>query len=302
MTNEKVAALIAVDWGTSSFRARTVTTSAQVIDTIATSEGILAAKDRFEQVLKTNITRLEGYRSDLPVILSGMIGSRNGWLEVPYATMPTRPSALSQDMVSMHVEGLGEIWFIPGIMAEGENADVMRGEETEIFGAIEMLELTDAAMVIPGTHSKHVLIEKGAIASYKTYLTGDMFHALTSASILGAFGKTAELCDWFEEGVRIGAREGKAGALLNRVFTARSRVLVDNLPEEKAASYLSGMLIGAEVGELLPSREPVWVLGNGALPDMYKCAFEILGGSPRVVPPGGVVHGALQLAQSRHLI
>lgn len=302
MTNEKVAALIAVDWGTSSFRARTVTSCAQVIDTIATSEGILAAKDHFEQVLKTNIAKLEGYRSDLPIILSGMIGSRNGWLEVPYATMPTQPSALSQDMVSMSVEGLGEVWFIPGIMAQGENADVMRGEETEIFGAIEMLELTDAAMVIPGTHSKHVSIQDGAITSYKTYLTGDMFHALTSASILGAFGKTADQCDWFEEGVRIGAREGKAGALLNRVFTARSRVLVDKLPEEKAASYLSGILIGAEIAELLPSQEPLWVLGNGALPDMYKCAFELLGGVARVVPPGGVVHGAVKLAQSRHLI
>lgn len=303
MQDEMSAVLVAVDWGTSSFRARTVRADRSVIDTISTDEGILKAKGRFEEVFRTHIPALKGYRAGLPVILSGMIGSRNGWVEVPYATMPTKPDALSKAMTKIEVEGIGDVWFIPGIMAEGDKADVMRGEETEIFGALEMLGIANATMIIPGTHSKHVDIRDGAIQSYRTYITGEMFHALTTATILGAFGKdVCEDCEWFAEGVRIGARDGNSGALLNRLFTARARVLVDGLPENHAACYLSGMLIGAELKEAMGQDGDIWILGNGRLPEIYLKALKVLGGDAKIVPMGGVVHGAMQVAEAIELV
>ena len=303
MLQESKAKLIAIDWGTSSFRARTVTAECEVIDTIFSDEGILKAKDRFEEVFRSHIPNLKGFEQGLPIILSGMIGSRNGWREAPYATMPTRPDALSKAMTKLELEGFGDVWFIPGIMAEGEKADVMRGEETEIFGALEMLGIKDATMIIPGTHSKHVDIRGGAIESYRTYLTGEMFHALTTATILGAFGKTVcDGCEWFEEGVRIGAKDGSSGALLNRVFTARARVLVDGLPEDHAACYLSGMLIGAELKEAMGQEGDIWILGNGKLPEIYLHALKVLGGDAQIVPMGGVVHGAMQVAKALELV
>ena len=297
--------LVAVDWGTSSFRACTLSNQMEILDKISTEQGILQCDGKFEEILRDNLKGLKGLHTELPVVLSGMITSRNGWVEVPYTTLPTTAADLSSAAKQVTLPDLGPLWFIPGIKAEGAEADVMRGEETEILGAISHFNLRDATMIIPGTHSKHTIIRDGAIQSFRTYLTGEMFSTLTKSTILGTFGsKACEAgCSWFEEGIRIGARQGGAGALLNRVFSARSRVLVDGMPQEHAACYLSGLLIGAELSEaIVTSQDTLWILGNGRLPELYQRGFSVLGAPSKIVPHGSAVFGAAQVARALNLI
>ncbi|QUS58626.1 2-dehydro-3-deoxygalactonokinase (plasmid) [Pseudovibrio brasiliensis] len=277
----------------------------KILDKISTEQGILQCDGKFEEVLRDNLNGLKGFHRGLPVVLSGMITSRNGWVEVPYATLPASAADLSCATKQVTLPNLGPLWFIPGIKAEGAQADVMRGEETEILGAISHFNLRDATIIIPGSHSKHTIIRDGAIRSFRTYLTGEMFSALTKSTILGAFGsKTCETgCSWFEEGIRIGARQGGAGALLNRVFSARSRVLVDGMPEEHAACCLSGLLIGAELSEAIAtSQDTLWILGNGRLPELYQRGFSVLGATSKIVPHGSAAFGAAQVARALNLI
>lgn len=302
------ASLVAVDWGTSSFRACTLDNQLIIIDKISSDDGILHASGRFEEVLQNALTSLQGYIAGIPIILSGMITSRNGWIEVPYAALPTTTSDLARVAKQLTLPELGELWFIPGIKAEGVEADVMRGEETEIFGALTHIKLDDATIIIPGTHSKHAVIRDGAIQSFRTYLTGEMFSALIKSSILGAFGNQmcGVACAWFENGIRTGANQGAPGAMLNRVFSARSRVLVDDLPEDHARCYLSGLLIGAELAEAIQSsanpQGPLWILGNGSLPDLYQRGLSVLGVKSKIVPQGCAAFGAAKIAQALNLI
>ncbi|WP_082733699.1 2-dehydro-3-deoxygalactonokinase [Polycladidibacter hongkongensis] len=293
------AALIAVDWGTSSFRARTIDADLNVIDLISTDEGILKAKGQFEQVFASNLRRLDGFQEDLPIVMSGMIGSRNGWVEVPYMSLPAHLSDLSGQTGKITLAGFGPITLVPGVMARGQAADVMRGEETELFGAIQMLDLKEGRLIIPGSHSKHVVIKEGAIFQFNTFLTGELFHALTNATILGAFGKeVCPRCPWFDQGVIAGAQEGDAGALLGRLFSARARVLVDGMPEKHAACYLSGMLIGAELCATHQQSHKLWILGNGKLPHIYQQAATLLDINAQIVPEGAAVAGAVQIAKA----
>ncbi|MBE2893499.1 2-dehydro-3-deoxygalactonokinase [Spirabiliibacterium falconis] len=288
--------LIAIDWGTSSFRARTISYEGKIIDCISTNDGILNAAPHFEKVLFKHITHLQGYSDTLPIVMSGMIGSKNGWHEIPYITLPCDASTLAANILSIPNSHNANIILIPGVYKIGDDADVIRGEETEIVGAINALNLTDASMIITGTHSKVATIKNGKLVDFKTFLTGEMFYALRQSTILGAFkGEVDSYSIWFKKGVEKGFHSKHSGELLNHIFLARTNVLCGDLPPECSLSFLSGILIGSEIGASDYKHDIIWIMGNGKLPQAYSNALQHLGFTVKIVPENTVIQGTLAI-------
>ncbi|MCQ1060196.1 2-dehydro-3-deoxygalactonokinase [Photobacterium sp. ZSDE20] len=288
--------IAAIDWGTSSFRARIVGINGNVIETLSNGDGILVSKGHFSETLERNLASLDNYEIGLPIVMSGMIGSRNGWVEAPYTELPCSAQSLSLRLVRIEEYLPHQLYLIPGIKKTGDLSDVIRGEETEIIGAIEHLNLSRVMMVIPGTHSKVVTIDNGEISDFKTFLTGEIFHALCTSTILGSFGHNVDIrSEWFEKGVNNGLKTQHGGDLLNLLFTARSRVLVSDLPESASASFISGLLIGSEIGATDYQNRPVWIMGNGKLPQAYQRALSIADINCQIVPDNIVVAGTLSI-------
>lgn len=290
--------IVAVDWGTSSFRARLVDKEGRVISDISTNEGILKSKGQFELVLQKSLQSLSHYHIGIPIVMSGMIGSKNGWFEAKYTDLPCSIHTLATN-ISIIPSSLGEILLIPGVCKQGKDADVIRGEETEVMGAIRLLGLENANLIIPGTHSKVVSIQNGIFNDFKTFLTGEMFFALCESTILGAFGRDVDCqSEAFTIGVKQGFDSTHSGELLHHVFLARSRVLLSDLDEKDSASFLSGVLIGAEIGASAYQQNDIWIMGNGKLPLAYQTALQSLNFNAQIVPDNTVVLGSLAIFDS----
>ncbi|MBK9081846.1 MAG: 2-dehydro-3-deoxygalactonokinase [Rhizobiales bacterium] len=288
-------AFIAVDWGTSSFRAAAMARDGAVLARVASGEGILKAAARgFEAVLFEEIAAIDA--AGAPILLSGMIGSRNGWVEVPYARCPADAAALSAGAARMTVRGRA-LAFAPGLICDDESGrpDVMRGEETQIFGAVE----GDATVVLPGTHSKWARFEGGRVVGFRSYMTGEMFAAMRHHTILGALAEgEADDAAAFADGARAGAADG---ALSHALFSARTMALTGRLSGRGVASYLSGLLIGAEIADGArragPGR-PVVVVGEAGLAARYLAAGRALGVAMQAGPADAAFRGLARLAPS----
>jgi 2-dehydro-3-deoxygalactonokinase len=270
------AALIGIDWGTTSFRAYRIDGGGAVIETREAAAGILAVRDGdFEGVLTREIGAWLEAEPDLPVLASGMITSRQGWLEVPYCRCPAGSAEIARALMP-HPARPG-LHFVPGLALIGADGvpDVIRGEETQIVG-----EVGDRPgrhlLVLPGTHSKWALAEDGVITWFATFMTGEVFAVLKEHSILGRLMRgEADDHAAFERGLAY-AQTGKGG-LLKRLFSARTLGLFDLLPESGLASYLSGLLIGSEIEEALDCLEvaeaEIRVVGASRLAWRYRGAL-----------------------------
>ncbi|MEP0566014.1 MAG: 2-dehydro-3-deoxygalactonokinase, partial [Paracoccaceae bacterium] len=159
-------ALVGIDWGTSSLRAFLIGAGGEVLDSIMSDEGIMHVPDRdFDAVFDRVVGSLP-VGPGLPVLMSGMITSRNGWVETPYAQLPLGAERLAGSIVSHGTKTGAEVHFVTGAATEHKGGpDVMRGEETQIVG-VAALGLTDGLFVMPGTHSKWVNLEGSGIANF----------------------------------------------------------------------------------------------------------------------------------------
>jgi 2-dehydro-3-deoxygalactonokinase len=278
---QREARLIALDWGTTSLRAYLLGDGGKVLERRAEPLGILNVPDRdFAGVLAAITGPWRGEHPELPTIASGMIGSAQGWIEAPYVGVPADLPAVARGIVSVPGSRLA---VVPGVAQRGAWPDVMRGEETQIFGALaERPELGRlATLVMPGTHSKWVRVAEGGIARFTTYMTGELFAVLRAHSILGRLAAgtsppSDEAGAAFQRGVRhaAGAAEGLAALL----FTARSGVLVGDLPAADSLEYLSGLLIGDEVRTGLAGGErPDAIIGEPSLCARYAAALAEFG-------------------------
>lgn len=299
-------ALIGVDWGTSSCRAYLIAADGRIISSISTPKGILHVTDgAFTQVLDDMIGAWR--RPGLPVVLSGMIGSRQGWIEVPYLPVPANVDQIAAGMVR-HPDD-PDLHIAPGLAQDppGQAPDVMRGEETQIIGA------TGAAsghrlLVMPGTHSKWVLIEDRTIVWFATFMTGELFAVLKDHSILGRLMSedAGDHQPAFEQGLR--ACRTLPGGLLQHVFSARTLNLFERLPDHAIAAYLSGLLIGHEIQEALgqieegPGQAPISIIGASPLAERYAAALACVG-IPALTAGGDVAaHGHHTLARAAGLV
>ncbi len=290
--------IIAVDWGTSSFRAYLLDGKGTIAERQETAGGILRVRGGdFAAALEAEIGPWLSREKDPLVVMSGMIGSRQGWREVPYVACPATPAEIAEGLERVDW-GEGEAWIVPGLLDESRpgQPDVMRGEETQVLGALTALPKSGGLVCLPGTHSKWVQVKDGAIAGFATYMTGEVYDLLQGHSILSRLmTKGAVSADrWFLEGVEL----GQQGGILNRLFSARSRALTGDLPEDEVRSYLSGMLIGDELGSAVPSESTeVHLLGAPALATLYEAALRKLGHKVSSLDADAVAAGLYSLAQ-----
>jgi 2-dehydro-3-deoxygalactonokinase len=294
------AALIGLDWGTTSCRAYLIGADGAVLERVADGPGILKVGDAaFGAALDTMIGRWD---ARLPVVLSGMIGSRQGWREAPYARCPAGADDIVTSLATID-HARRALALVPGLSTENDGMpDVMRGEETQIFGALALAGRDQGLFLLPGTHSKWADVKAGRIASFRTFMTGEVFGALKDHTILGRLMNEGFDPEGFARGVEEGAAVGSAGALLNRMFATRTYGLMDKLSGTALADYLSGLLIGAEVAEATrQTRSAVTIIASPALAQRYTDALGLLGRHSALAPDDCVAAGHWRLARAAGL-
>lgn len=292
---------IALDWGTTSFRAYIVNGDGSIVDRRSAAQGILAVADgAFEAALEAEIG---GWDLSLPVIAAGMITSRQGWVERPYLACPASAADLAK-VLHRHDTAAGRaIWFSTGLSYRSPDGmpDVMRSEETQVFGS---LDTGLSHFVAPGTHSKWITVDGKRIVAFSTYVTGEVFAALKGHTILGrliAEGPDDDAA--FLRGVALALKD--PGGFLQRIFTARSLALFEELAPTSIASYLSGQVIGTEVAHAIrhnPANAEYCILASPALGGRYRLALEAAGLKSRYGSPDSIVAGLTRIARAAGLV
>ena len=297
-------ALIGIDWGTSSFRAYLIGSEGEVLDRISTSEGIMHLDGQpFEGVLNSNISSWMA-RGTIPIIASGMITSRNGWVETSYVRLPLGADA-SSAALSPHELGNGAyIYFVMGVATEHSGGpDVMRGEETQIIGALEFGP-REGKFVMPGTHSKWVDVKGGEIVNFSTYMSGEIFAALKEHTILGSLMREGDFKECsFNQGVESGLNG--ASNLLHNLFHVRTLPLLDKISNDAVADYMSGLLIGTEIASATlqtSNKNSITIVGRGDLANRYEIALRSAGLKSRRLPDDIVAAGHYLIACKAGLI
>jgi 2-dehydro-3-deoxygalactonokinase len=285
--------MIAVDWGTSGFRAWRLGAGGRMLDSREAPRGILFVKDgRFAETLRAEIGAWLA-AGERRVVMSGMIGSRQGWVEAPYLPCPAGLADLAMSLVRVPF-GDADVRLVPGLTCADAAGvpEVMRGEETQVAS---MLGDGASTICLPGSHSKWVQAVGGRIMGFSTYFAGEMFAALRGATILGRMmtdGPT-EFAS-FDLGV---ARSGEAGHLLHQLFGVRTLGLMGRLADTDSASYLSGLLIGHEVRAAMPADAEVDLIGAEALCTMYARAIASCGGRVGALNAGSAQRGLTMIGE-----
>jgi 2-dehydro-3-deoxygalactonokinase len=283
--------MIGVDWGTTSFRAFRLD-GGRIVDRRETPGGVLRIDNgRFADALRAEVGLwlAEGERR---ILLSGMIGSRQGWQEARYVTCPVGVDEIAQALTPVSFDG-AQVLLAPGLSDVDVSGvpDVMRSEEMQILGA----GIEHGIACLPGTHSKWARIAGRRIIGFTTYMTGECFAALRDHTVLGRLmreGPTVQSA--FDAGI---ARSAQPGGLLHQLFGVRTLTLSKRLAETEGASYLSGVLIGHEIRTALgdpavrrAGRE-VHVIGNASLSALYARAIVTCGERARVGDENAAAHG-----------
>ncbi len=271
---------VSCDWGTSNFRLRLV--NGRVRREVRTDEGTsklaAAGGDRpsaFKAVLAAGLRKLEAPAA-LPVVVSGMASSTIGWKELPYARVPFAFDG--RNAVWAKIEP--RVYLVSGLRTDSE---ILRGEETEAIGLVSMLGRDmpfEAVFVLPGTHSKHLDVNPGGISGFRTFMTGELFDVLSRQSVLRHSTDPAAPVDKaaFLEGVEESTRRPITGAL----FRVRTRQVLDRKTVPSNTSFLSGLLIGTELGTLRGSDVAIVLAAGKELRSSYTAAAESLGLGPRL--------------------
>ena len=270
-----MAGLIGLDWGTSSLRAYRYDGADRIAETRARPWGIRQLPAGGYDAALADITA--GWPA-LPRLACGMVGSRGGWREAPYLDLPADVARLGDALAGLRAADGMDVHLVPGLR-DPSGPDVMRGEETQLAGALALQpELAAASsFILPGTHSKWAVVRDGAVCGFRTRMTGELFAVLRQHSILGATGVEADDDDAaFERGVAAARDSGAAGAL-GRLFSARALMLDGALAPASVSDYLSGLLVGEEfraaLADGLARRDtPLQLIGDAALCERYRRA------------------------------
>ncbi len=285
---------IGIDWGSSSFRAYCYDEQFKLLKTIESASGIKHITDQaFEQRL---FSLIDDYAApDGTIVLSGMITSRNGWVETPYIPLPASLNSLTEQSVKRVVQNRS-LYFLPGLSQQKPQADVMRGEELALFGATQTT--AKALVVMPGTHSKWAVVNDGKVQAFRTIVTGELFDVLLNKTLLGQLAtENSFKSATFEQGLRRGF---STNTIVSEFFLARSGVLLNEIDSEDVHSYLSGLLIGNEIKEGLhfvpDDNKHVTLVGADELCERYLIAFSMLD------IPASQAHSALMASAFAQLL
>jgi 2-dehydro-3-deoxygalactonokinase len=320
---------LSCDWGTSAFRLRLIHTSEQqIISELTAKDGIARTYDAwkatrnptadrllfFKEILKKHVKTLENQSKKLlkgmDIVISGMASASIGMYELSYTSMPF---PIDGSRACIHTIKADDdfphtIWLISGVRTED---DVMRGEETQLIGLVQLLNLTAKKkyiVLLPGTHSKHILVQNKHIVRFHTYMTGELFNILSQHSILK---DSIDLFDMQNYGhqeqmtFKKGVFEAQKTGILNQLFSVRTNQLFQKYTKKENAFYLSGLLIGSELQPLLKQRNTQLILSSGSnLYEFYKWAIDALDLTQRttIISPetidNAVVVGQIQILKS----
>ncbi|WP_080970973.1 2-dehydro-3-deoxygalactonokinase [Burkholderia cepacia] len=318
--------LIALDWGTTSLRAYLMADALTVLDERAEPKGVMqiggagvAIADACDAAFEDVCGAWLDVWPALPVVAAGMVGSAQGWREAPYADVPIDAERLGASLQAVRARRGATVHIVPGLIQRGELANVMRGEETQIVGALHASGTVHASasprwIGLPGTHSKWVAVRGSRIERFRTFMTGELYALLCAHSLLGrtmrpsaGFAQAA-----FERGVRA-AQAGHATGLLATIFGSRARLLAGELAPDEQADYLSGVLIGHELaglaaedggpaGAASAAAPRPMLIGDAALCARYRHAASLFGWPPVDTIDGAAAAGLWVLAERAGLL
>jgi 2-dehydro-3-deoxygalactonokinase len=288
--------VIGVDWGTSNFRAYRINAEGAVVARSSSPQGILrVGEGNFEEALRAEVGAWlqEGENQ---ILLCGMAGSRQGWMEAGYLRCPVGIEELAGSVIQVPFFG-AQVLLVPGVMGPdaGKAPELMRGEETAAMGILD--DCAGAGLVcFPGTHSKWIQLSDGKIVSFTTSMTGEVYGALCKCTILERTMTGSAVTEEaaFREGV---LRSSDGGGLLHHLFGVRTRVLMGQLGEEASASYLSGLLIGHEVRATMPRGAGVVLAGAAQLCGLYMQAIEACGGRAKLAEENAAALGLVAIGR-----
>ena len=297
------ARLIALDWGTSNLRACLLGDGGRVLDTRSAAGGVMAVPDRQFEAALTTLCGDWIAAAGCALIASGMIGSRQGWKEAPYLECPASLQQAAERLTTIGLAGGSTLHIVPGLRYIGSDGqdDVMRGEETQLWGAL----LPDGhCAVLPGTHAKWAWMgAAGEVQAFQTFMTGELYGLLTTHGILGRlmdFGVDDPAA--FAHGVHLGLAEHARATHV--IFSARTAGLMNRLPASSLPDFLSGMLVGIEIAGATHDVKPaeVTVIGDDALSMRYVAALTIAGIGAHRAPADVTTRGQWRVAAQAGLV
>jgi 2-dehydro-3-deoxygalactonokinase len=289
--------MIGIDWGTSSLRAYRLGADGAVLDRVDRPGGILTvAAGGFPDALREAVGPWLA-AGEARVLLCGMVGSRQGWVEAPYLPCPAGPDEIAAATIPVPFEG-AEIRLVPGLTTTDADGipDVMRGEETKLVAMAD--RLGSGTVCMPGTHAKWARLEGGRVMGFTTHMTGEVFAAVSQHTILARTSIAGpDRPEAFARGV---ARARQRGGLLHHLFGARTLHLMGKLEQEETRSFLSGLLIGHEVAAAAAETGGgrVELVGAAGLAALYAEALRLSGIEVRTHDPDLVAAGLHHIARS----
>lgn len=316
MTASRQPALIGLDWGTSKVRGYLLSDEGGVLHAVVKPWGIQhLPAGGFEAAFAELLAGLPGHGPACPVVAAGMVGSRQGWHEVPYVSCPADALVVAGGLLAFDA-GSSRMHLVPGVIQRGPLPNVLRGEETQIFGALAQGPslAAESLVVLPGTHSKWVRVMDGRIVGFDTYMTGELFAVLRDHSLLGnpareAAGEaidTGERAAAFARGLAVAHNSGPGGVAA-RLFTTRSLYLTGGLAPQATLDYLSGLLVGEEIRSALAVRadDPapsIVLVGDESLCRRYRDALTAFGLPQARVHGDSAAAGLWRIAKAAGLV
>lgn len=261
---------IAIDWGSTNLRAWRYQ-QGECIDERRSEAGVTRLNGRTPAEVFASVTA--GWPVDeVPVVMAGMVGSNAGWISVPYLNCPVALGEIAGQLTRVE----DKAWIVPGLCVEREdNYNVMRGEETQLLGA---LALHPAELyVMPGTHAKWVQMAQDRVLDFRTVMTGELHHLLLTQSLIGVGLPQQEENDAaFQAGLSIGSQDR---SILARLFEVRASHVLGARDRRHISEFLSGLLIGHEVALMTTATvtQPITIIAGSALAQRYQQALHFIG-------------------------
>ncbi len=271
--------LIAIDWGSTHFRAKLIV-DGLVVASASSPDGIRHLVGRScAEVLAVHCSSWNHTHPGIPVLISGMVGAREGWCEAPYVTAPCSLDDLAAAVVRVQDSVFGEVTIIPGVRSDSPDiptTDVMRGEETQIAGLLSSLPSSASVVCLPGTHSKWVSVREERIEDFRTWLTGEAYDRLTRESLISGDGTPADPAG---AAFRLGVEQSALpGGCLHHLFLGRTHWLAGRIAPSEVRSFVSGILLGHELREAAAFAAgcPVYLVGDSPASEATAAGLSIL--------------------------
>lgn len=268
---------IAVDWGTTNLRLWCMDANGGVLESAESNCGMASlSADKFETTLLQAIENWlpQGARQ-VPVVMCGMVGAKQGWQEVPYRSVPCTATPELNKVLTR--DDRISVYICSG-MSQLNPADVMRGEETQIAGLVFNKPNFSGIVCLPGTHSKWAKVKEGRVLGFHSFMTGELFALLANQSVLRFTVNTSQ---WREEEFITGVEMAIAdpASIAANLFALRAQSLVGFTDNEGNAARLSGYLIGLELAATKSYWEgkSVWIIAASNLANHYKTALQLIG-------------------------